>query len=145
MTSVSTSTSEPVSPLLEQPGSMPMALVGGGIAAVISGGVWALIAHATGYEIGWIAIGVGFLCGLGVRFLGKGETNLFRGIGAGSAFFGIILGKLMAITWGASDAGIPGLSLSDELAVLKEAFSPIDLLFYGIALWEGWKFSVSEG
>ena len=144
MNSIPTSTSEPISPLMAQQDSMPMALGGGGIAAVIGGGVWALIAHATGYEIGWIAIGVGFLCGLGVRYLGKGETNLFRGIGAGSAFFGIVLGKLMAITWTASDAGITGLSLGDELEVLKEAFSPIDLLFYGIALWEGWKFSVSE-
>lgn len=44
-----------------------MALVGGIIGGVIGAAIWAGISYATNHEIGWIAWGVGFLVGAGVR------------------------------------------------------------------------------
>ena len=52
--------------------ALPFALLGGLIAAVISGAAWGGIAIWTGYEIGYVAIGVGFLCGLPRRRAGTG-------------------------------------------------------------------------
>lgn len=44
-----------------------MALVGGIIGGVIGAAVWAGISYSTNHEIGWIAWGVGFVVGAGVR------------------------------------------------------------------------------
>jgi hypothetical protein len=44
-----------------------MAIVGGLIGGLIGAAIWAGISYATNYEIGWIAWGVGFLVGAGVR------------------------------------------------------------------------------
>lgn len=53
-------------------------LVGGGLlGGLIGAGIWVAIAHTTGYEIGWIAWGVGGLVGLGVRLLGSAEMASF--------------------------------------------------------------------
>ena len=48
------------------------ALLGGLIAAVIGGAVWGGIIIWTGYEIGYVAWGVGLLCGLGVMMMSPG-------------------------------------------------------------------------
>jgi hypothetical protein len=42
------------------------ALVGGLVAGAIGAGIWAVIAYFTGFELGWIAWGVGLLVGVGV-------------------------------------------------------------------------------
>jgi hypothetical protein len=108
--------------------SIPKAVIGGGIAALIGAAVWAMVAIGINTEIGWIAIGVGFICGFGVRLMGKGADNSFRAVGAGCAVVGILLGK-----W---------FTASHFKIEFGEMFGGLDLLFFGIAIWEGWKFSV---
>ena len=73
------------------------ASVGGAIGAVI----WGLIAYGTGYEIGYAAIGVGALCGIGACFGGEPETT-----GGGA-----IAGVLAAIVAVAAIAGGKYLAL----------------------------------
>ena len=73
------------------------AAVGGTIGAVI----WGLIAYLTGYEIGYAAIGVGALCGVGACFGGEPETT-----GGGA-----IAGVLAAIVAVASIGGGKYLAL----------------------------------
>ena len=51
-----------------------MAIVGGTIGGLIGAGIWAGITYGTNHEIGWIAWGVGFLVGAGVR-LGSQEWD----------------------------------------------------------------------
>jgi hypothetical protein len=68
-------------------------LIGGLIGGAIGGFVWALISYLTNYEVGWIAWGVGFLVGLGVRFadhLGDGEEGLLQGVTAAVMAIGAI-------------------------------------------------------
>ena len=62
-------------------------LVGGGIGALI----WVVVGYASGYEIGWIAWGVGFLAGAGVR-AAAGETN---GYGPGIAAASVAIGSVL--------------------------------------------------
>jgi hypothetical protein len=50
------------------------AVAGGVIAGSIGALIWAGIAYSTGYEVGWVAWGVGGLVGLGV-ILGNGGTR----------------------------------------------------------------------
>ncbi|UCC71566.1 MAG: hypothetical protein JSV86_14410 [Gemmatimonadota bacterium] len=75
-------------------GSLLPAIVGGGLAAVAGGLIWGLIAVTTGYEIGWIAWGVGLLAGWGVLMFARGRKGLpLQLVAVTSAALGIFIGK----------------------------------------------------
>lgn len=128
-----------------------MGVAGGFVAAIVAAVLWGVITYVTGYQIGFMAIGVGILVGLGVRYLGKGLTPTYGVIGAIFALFGCVLGNIMASVIAASQvegssfgfvlsaiASSPGL-ISE---ILVETFSPIDLLFYAIAVYQAYSFSI---
>ena len=125
-----------------------MAIAGGFFAAVIGASVWAAVSYFTNYQIGWMAVGVGFLVGWAVRTLGHGIDTGYGIIGAAFSLFGCALGNVLAIC--AIIAKQEGLRFSEVFSrldpaisfqLLLETFSPIDLLFYGLALYYGFKFS----
>lgn len=77
-----------------------VACAGGMIGGLIGAAAWAGITYATGYEIGWIAWGVGFIVGLGVR-MGAGDT--LHGVAPGLlatviAVLAILGGKYAAVS-----------------------------------------------
>ncbi|MCP4379103.1 MAG: hypothetical protein GY794_23390 [bacterium] len=130
-----------------------MGVIGGLVAAVVGAGAWAVITVVTEYQIAWMAIGIGCLVGLTVRGLGKGISPVFGLVGAGCALLGCVLGNLMSICGFASvNESIPffealGLVLSNPsltMELMTATFSPIDVLFYGIAVYEGYKFSIRQ-
>jgi len=123
--------------------------VAGGVAAALTGAVlWAVITVTTGYQIGFMAIGVGFLVGLAVRYFGKGIDTSFAVVGAVLSLAGCLFGNVLSIYGLVSQIrGIPlteaygEIELSQLMEALQATFSPIDLLFYGIAVYEGWQLS----
>ncbi|MFN9880838.1 MAG: hypothetical protein ACK557_20410 [Planctomycetota bacterium] len=130
--------------------NLPLAIVGGLVAALVGAAIWAAVTVATGYQIGWMAVGVGFLVGLAVRVLGKGITPIFGVIGAAGALFGCLLGNLLSVCgFFAGNQGVPFLeltlsTLTDPSAIIdlfKATFHPMDLLFYGIAVYQGYQFA----
>ncbi len=122
-------------------GSIPKAVIAGCVAAVIGGLVWGGISKATGYEIGWIAIGIGFLCGIAVRSIGKGHGPQFQITAAATALGGIAFGKIFAIFLYAKAENID-LSMGDAIQLLPQFLGPMDALFVAIAVWQAWKVSV---
>ncbi len=131
--------------------SLPLAILGGLVASIVAGIIWALISYATRMQIGFMAIGVGFLVGYAVNFFGKGFGNSFGVIGALFSLFGCLFGNLLAVIISAAfTEGVPVTAIllafitspSVVLEIFAETFSPIDLLFYGIAIYEGYKFSM---
>ncbi len=127
-----------------------VALVGGLAAAVLGAMVWALITVATNYQIGWMAVGVGFLVGGAVRTLGHGIDKSFGHLGATMSVFGCLLGNVLSIC--AIVAAQKGLALLAVVtyvgshpnvipSALIATFHPMDLLFYGLAIYEGYRFS----
>ncbi len=128
--------------------NLPLGIVGGVLAAMLGAAVWAGVTVATGYQIGWMAIGVGFLAGYAVRMLGKGVTPTFGGVAAACALLGCIVGNLLS-TCGfyALQESAPFLQIAQTVfsrpalmvELLKSTFSPMDLLFYGLALYTGYK------
>jgi hypothetical protein len=70
------------------------ALVGGGLAAVVGGGLWALIAIGTGYVIGFMAWGMGWLTGFAVLLFSRGQRGIpLQIISVISSVLGIAIGK----------------------------------------------------
>lgn len=133
--------------------SLSMAISGGLIASLVAALLWAVITYATKYQIGFMAIGVGFLVGYAVNYFGKGITTTFGIVGAVFSLFGCILGNILTTIIAASlQEGVPFSAIlmafltnpSIVAEILKETFSPIDLLFYGIAVYEGYRFSFRQ-
>jgi len=122
-------------------GSIPKAVIAGCVAAVIGGLIWGGISKASGYEIGWVAIGIGFLCGIAVRSIGKGHGPHFQIIAAATALGGIAFGKIFSILLYAKAKNLDP-SLGEVIQILPQALSPIDALFVAIAVWQAWKVSV---
>lgn len=119
-----------------------------GIAAAIIGGIgWAAITFATEYQIGYMAIAVGFLVGFAVR-LGKGIDKIFGIVGGLFALIGCLLGNFLSLVFFACKQehlsvlnALTALDYTKVPAIMSEAFSAMDLLFYGIAVYEGYRFS----
>ena len=136
---------------LQKQQNLPLAIVAGAVAALTGAVAWAVITVSTGYQIGWMAVGVGFLVGFSVRLLGKGVEQRFGYVGAAFALLGCLLGNLFSqVGFVATeyDAGfldvLFGLTSAMVVEVYTATFSPIDLLFYGIAIYEGFKFSFQQ-
>ena len=131
--------------------SLLAGLGAGAVAAFVGAVLWAVITNVTGYQIGFMAIGVGFLVGYAVRIVGKGMDQAFGIGGAVLALLGCVVGNALAIlaiiatqenmtyaeVWSRVD-------LSIIVGLMSETFSPIDLLFYGIAVYEGYKLSFRQ-
>lgn len=124
------------------------AVIGGSASALLGALIWALVTVTTNYQIGYMAIAVGLLVGFAVRYYGAGVDLYFGYIGAFFALLGCALGNLFSQVAFIADA--ESLSYFDTLTLLNfdiiasiyaESFSPTDLLFYGIAAYEGYKFA----
>lgn len=74
------------------------AWVGGVLGALVGGGVWALVAVALDLEIGYLAVGVGFVAGWGVH-LGakKRKGRMLQIVSVICALLGLVLGKYFIV------------------------------------------------
>ena len=118
-------------------------------ASLIGAVLWAVITVATKYQIGFMAIGVGFLVGWAVHRTGRSGAPVLGYVGAAFALFGCLLGNLLTIAGMVSaetatplSQALAGLLLQPATAVdaMKESFDAMDLVFYAIAVYEGYKF-----
>lgn len=127
------------------------AAVAGLVVAVVAAVAWAVVTVLTKHQIGWLAIGLGAAVGVVVRWLGRGFEVRFAVLGAALAFFGVFLGNFLTIMGMLSnEMGIPLFDILQKFpyeqmpTLMRETFQPMDLLFYGLATWCGWKFSRRE-
>ena len=131
--------------------NLVLAVIAGGAAALLGATVWAAITMAISYQIGWMAVGVGFLAGYAVRTFGKGIDRSYGIIGAGWSLVGCATGNLLAVVGlVAKHQNIPVIDILGKLnpeivaSLMRATFNPMDLLFYGIAVYEGYRFSFRE-
>lgn len=124
------------------------AIVGGLLATLISAIIWAIITVSTEYQIGFMAIGVGILVGFTIQYFGAGVDMKFGYLGAFLSLLGCLLGNLFSQVGFIAQEQYLGyfetLSYFDFEVVkniLIDTFNPMDLLFYGIAIYEGYKFA----
>jgi len=70
------------------------ALFGGGLAAAVGGSIWGLIVSLTGYVIGYMALGIGLLCGYAVVLFSRGGKGMpLQVVAVLSSVLGIAIGK----------------------------------------------------
>ena len=123
-------------------------IVGGIVAATIGATIWAIITAVTNFQTGWMAVGVGLLVGYAVRISGKGIDKTFGVAGAALSILGCVVGNLLtACILISRNQNIPFHDLLSRLnpeivvEIMKVTFNPMDVLFYAIAVYEGYRFS----
>ena len=118
-------------------------LVGGAIGALVGAGIWAAIAVLTDYEIGYIAVLVGFLAGHGVRLAARGRGRALQFVAVAMSIIGLLAAKYFLFAHYTIEAlAAEGHQLSyvdPRLAIvfpfaLVEMVSPFDLLWIILAV-----------
>jgi hypothetical protein len=124
-----------------------LGILAGALASVAAAVVWAAITVVTGYQISWMAIGIGLLVGTAVRVFGRGVDKYFGIAAAILSLAGCVLGNfLWAAYFFAQGAELP---LLDALALLTRiptialelmtiTFNIKDIIFYAIAAVSGY-------
>lgn len=115
------------------------AVIVGVIVAAVCAVLWAGITLVTGYQIGYMAIAIGLAVGFSIKKAGRGVTPIFGVLGAILAFASCFVGNILMILGFMHTEGYSDYSQLTNLFIAS--FDPIDVLFYGIALYEGYKFS----
>ena len=127
-----------------------MAVIAGTAAMLIGAAVWAAVSYFTNYQIGWMCIGIGFLIGWSIRKFGHGNSMAYGLLGGGLALVAVVLGNLLfysgviAAQEGMSFVEVLFLMLISPVSTLEifaEAFEFIDLLFYALAVYTGFRYS----
>lgn len=135
-------------------GSLFSGAIGGLLAAVVCGALWALIVRLTDYEIGYMALGLGFVVGVAVVLFARGRRG--RGlqiVAAGASVFGIIVAKYFIFVYvlqqvvlkqGGPESAARVTYVSTKvmqlfLSSLKAMASPYDALWVFLAVAIAWK------
>lgn len=81
-------------------GSLLSGAVGGILAAIVSGAIWALIVRLTEYEIGFMAWGLGVVVGAAVVMFARGRRGLgLQIVAVLASIFGIVVGKYLILVY----------------------------------------------
>lgn len=128
--------------------NFPLAVIAGVLTGLIGAVLWAAITVSTEYQIGYMALAIGFGVGFAIRIAGKGIDPIYGFLGATIALLSCVLGNVFGIVgFVANSEGLGyvetlvGIDYSLMPEVMAENFSVMDILFYGIAIFEGYKFS----
>ena len=104
------------------------ATIAGGVAALVGGGVWAGLAIGLGVELGYVAWGIGLLCGFAVSKLGRGHGTIFQVMAVVCSLVGIGIGKLAFLM----SAGGEDMGIVDTLGI-------VDIVFVIFAMASAWQ------
>ena len=123
-------------------------IIVGVLAAALGAAIWAGITVAIERQIGFMAVGIGFLVGFAVRTFGKGMDSVFGVVGGGLAVIGCLAGNLL--TSCIQIAQEEEMEISEVLSkidpevalkIMQITFHPMDVLFYALAVYYGYKLS----
>ncbi len=124
------------------------AVLFGVVVGVVGAMLWGLVTVITNYQIGYMAIAIGAGVGVAMRIGGRGIDPIFGFTGAAIAVLSCFIGNFLSIIGffaNEESMGYIETLLQFDYAyffpLMQETFSGMDLLFYGIAGYEGYKFS----
>jgi hypothetical protein len=113
--------------------------------------IWALITYYTEREFGLIAIAIGAGIGLTINYTGNGFEQKFAFLGAGMSFLSCLLGNFLALVGFAAKgadmtllAAFGAIDFSKVVDVMVSTFGFMDLIFYGLAIYEGYRFATRK-
>jgi FtsH-binding integral membrane protein len=126
-----------------------LAIAAGLGAAVAGAAIWAIVTVQTNYELGIMAIAVGFVVGKAVSAAANSRNTAYGVLGAVCSLLGCVLGNLLSVVGFYANA--KHIGYFDALGMVNPAvavrlmtvtFHPMDLIFYAIGIYEGYRFSI---
>lgn len=131
------------------PDVLPRAIAMGALGALVGAGVWALVLILTDFEIGYLAVLVGFLAGMGVKYGARGATGRhLQKAAVACTFVGLVATKYLVfahyLSAAAAKEGVQlgyfsaGMLLTFPRA-LGSMLSPFDLLWLFLAFSSAWR------
>lgn len=138
----------PVAPQTVSGGKIGLAIGAGLGAALVGAGIWAAVTVATNYELGIMAVAVGFIVGKAIMAVAPSRSAMLGIVGALCSLVGCALGNLFSAVGFFAQANT--ISYFDALGhldgdlvvrLMTATFRPMDLIFYGIGIYEGYRFS----
>lgn len=130
------------------PNNYPLIVLAGIGAMLVGAALWALVTVLSGLALGLMAIVIGLAVGFTIQKVRSQKDRKLGWLGAGLALVGCVLGNAASLCiflsqeYGVSaDQVFFRLGLDGMARLMVEAFDPMDLLFYAIALYEGFRFS----
>jgi hypothetical protein len=120
------------------------------IAAIVGALIWMGITVATGLHVGYVALGVGALVGLAVRFVGNGRGMIFGIIGAVLTLIGCLGGEVLTVVQLSSTPQrdfyntLTTMDLTQLITNIFDKMDPIMYLIYAIGIFEGYKLSIRK-
>jgi hypothetical protein len=135
---------------LQEEQNLLAGILAGSLAAILGTILWAVFTLVTDLKTGLLAIVTGIIIGFANRKFGRGIDRVFGLTGAGLSVLSVIAGNLLFVAvYLSQQESVPlfnvllGMLLHPaaviELLVLT--FSPIDLVFYGLVIYAGYKYS----
>jgi hypothetical protein len=118
------------------------------LVGLLGAALWAAITVATEFQIGYMAVAIGAGVGYTLRYFGKGIDQIYGISGAVIAVLSCFIGNFLSLIGFVANAEglgyietLVGIDYSLVPTAMKESFSIMDILFYGIAGYEGYKFA----
>ena len=114
------------------PPNLVKGAIGALLGSLIGGAIWGGISIGTGMEVGYVAIGVGALAGIGASKFAGGKSAMLGVIAALFSIFGVLSGKYIFV---AHDAALNMSSFeeqmreSPEIAALPEEQKDLAMAF----------------
>lgn len=131
--------------------NLMMGILAGVVAAAAGAGVWATVTVMTEYQIGWMAVGIGLLVGFAIRYTGKGVDQSFGIVGGVTALVGCLIGNVLSISYFvAVNQEVSFMDILTQLnywiivEMLSATFQIVDVLFYGLAAYFGYKYAFRQ-
>jgi hypothetical protein len=131
------------------PDVLPRAVAMGALGALLGAGVWAAVLIITNFEIGYLAVLVGFLAGMGVKYGARGATGRqLQKVAVACTFVGLLATKYLVfahyLSAEAAKEGVafgyfsPGMLMTFPRALVS-MLSPFDLLWLFLAFSSAWR------
>lgn len=132
--------------------NFPVAILGGILASIVCIFIWTMITVATKYQITYMAIGVGVAVGFTIQKFGKGLTPVYGILGAILALIACFCGNIISYTCLEAELyegysylnAISDINFNRVLNLSVSTFQLMDLLFYGLAIYTGYIFSIKQ-
>jgi len=126
--------------------NLPVAILLGIVAAIAGGLIWYAIVALTNYQLGIVAVGIGYLVGVAVLFgAGKKRGPALQAIAVVITLIAMVVGEYFVVRHFAvkalAEEGTTGIPLllpfkaMSELVVIGVKEDPITLLYWAIALF----------
>ncbi|WP_262056182.1 hypothetical protein [Streptomyces sp. STR69] len=128
----------PYAPPVPPKNNIALGLVTAVVAALVAAGIYGVVIGTTKHEIGWAAVGVGFVIGLAAGKLG-GRNPVLPVVSAVLALGAVYLGQLVGEAMiGADELGVNFSKVFfDHFDVVQDAWKadadPITFIFFAIA------------